>query len=221
MKSIIHQGNLGLENSKKHAHPALLWPPINREIEDMIINCPICLTFHNQQCSEPTIKHPVPQEPWTKLAADLFRLYRHHYLLVVDYNSKFVAVKNLNNNLQSLTIINKCKKIFSQYGIPKELITDNRPEFTSHHFKKFIKSWDFKHQTVSPYYHQSNGVVERSIQTVKRTLKKAKYDQQDEYLALLFLNSQPNENGISPAQKLFNRQIHTNLPSVKPLLPQN
>ena len=31
------------------------------------------------------------------------------------------------------------------------------------------------------------------------TLKKAKYDQQDKYLALLFLNLQPNENGISPA----------------------
>ena len=52
-------------------------------------------------------------------------------------------------------------------------------------------------------------------------MKKAKYDQQDEYLALLFLNSQPNENGISPAQKLFNRQLRTNLPSVKALLPQN
>ena len=146
-------------------------------------------------------------------------MYGHYYLLV-DYNSKFVAVENLNNS-QSLTVINKCKKIFSRYGISKELITDNRPEFTSHHFKKFTKSWDFKHQTVSPHYHQSYGLVERSIQTVKRTLKKAKYDQQDEYLALLFLNSQPNENGISPAQKLFNRQLHTNLPLVKPLLPQN
>ena len=49
----------------------------------------------------------------------------------------------------------------------------------------------------------------------------ATYDQQDEYLALLFLNSQPNENGISPAQKLFNRQLRTNQPSVRPLLPQN
>ena len=55
--------------------------------------------------------------------------------------------------------------------------------------------------------------------TVKRTLKKPKYDQQDEYLALLFLNSHPNENGNSPAQKLFNRQLRTNLRSVKPLLP--
>ena len=93
------------------------------------------MTFRNRQPSEPTSKHPVPQEPSTKLAADLLRLYVHFYLLVVDYNSKFVAVKNLKNS-QSLTIINTCKKIFSQYGIPKELITDNGPDFTSHHFKK-------------------------------------------------------------------------------------
>ena len=108
------------------------------------------MTFHIQQGSEPTIKHPVPQEPWTKLTADLFWLYGHYYLLVVDYNSKLIAIENLNS-LQSLNIINKCREIFLQYGIPKELITDNWPEFTSHYFKKFTKSWDFKHQTVSPH----------------------------------------------------------------------
>ena len=75
-------------------------------------------------------------------------MYRHCYLLTVDYNSKFVAVENLKN-LQSLTVINKYKKMFSQYSIPKELITDNKPEFTSSHFKKVSKNWDFKHQTVS------------------------------------------------------------------------
>ena len=31
----------------------------------------------------------------------------------------------------------------------------------------------------------------------------------------------PNENRISLAPKLFNHQLLTNLPSVKPLLPQN
>ena len=113
------------------------------------------------------------------------------------------------------------EKIFFLYCIPKELITDGGPDFTSQYFKKFSKSWDFKHQTVSPYYHQSKGLVQWSIQTVKLTLKKAKYDQHDEYLALLFLNSQPNENGISPAEKFFNCQLCTNLPSVKPLLLQN
>ena len=72
MNSIIHQGHFRLENSKKRVRQALFWPLINSEIEDMIKNCTTCLTFHNRQPSEPTVKHPVPQEPWTKLAADLF-----------------------------------------------------------------------------------------------------------------------------------------------------
>ena len=37
----------------------------------------------------------------------------------------------------------------------------------------------------------------------------------------MFLNSQPNENKISPAKKLLKRELRTNLPSVKLLFPQN
>ena len=113
MKLIIHQGYIGHENSKRRARQVLYWPLINREIEDKIKNCPTCLTFRNRQPSERAIKRPVPQEPWTKLAADLLRLCGHYYLLVVDCNSKFFAVKSLENS-QSLTVINKSKKIFSQ-----------------------------------------------------------------------------------------------------------
>ena len=89
----------------------------------------------------------------TNLAADLFLLHGHYHLLVADYNFNFVAVENLENS-QWFTVINKHQKIFWQYGIPKQLIIDNEPEFTCHHFKKLSNSWDFKHQTVSPHYHQ-------------------------------------------------------------------
>ena len=80
----------------------------------------------------------------------------------------------------------------------------------------FSRTWDFEHQTVRPHFHQSNGFVERSIQTIKRALKKAKLANEDHYLSIPFLNSQPDGNGLSPAHKLFNRLIRTNLPSVKP-----
>ena len=120
------------------------------------------------------------------------------------------------NNLQSSTVINKCKKILSKFGTPQELVTDNGPEFSSHYFKSFSRTLDFEHRTNSPHFHQPNGLVERSIQTIKRTLKKAKLANEDHYLSILFLNSQPNENRFSPAHKLFNRPIRTNLPSAKP-----
>ena len=47
-----------------------------------------------------------------KCAADLFRLQGHYYLLIVDYYSNFIAVANLQN-LQSETVINKCKSFLT------------------------------------------------------------------------------------------------------------
>ena len=215
MKSLIHQGHLVIENCKKCARQLFFWPLINSKIEDMIKRCPTCLTFWNRQPSEPIIHHPIPNQAWTKIAADPFCLHRHYYLLIINYYSKFIVIETLKNS-QSSTVINKCKKTFSQFGTPKELVTNNGPEFSSHYFKSFLKTWDFEHWTSSPHFHQSNGLVEHSIQTVKCTLKKAKLANEDHYLSILFLNSLPDKYGLSPAHKLFNHLICTNLTSAEP-----
>ena len=79
-------------------------PLKNSEIEDMIRKYPTCLTFCNRQPSEPIINHSIPNQAWTKNGADLFRLYRHYYLLMIDYYSKFIVTETLKN-LQSSTVI--------------------------------------------------------------------------------------------------------------------
>ena len=40
--------------------------------------------------------------------------------------------------------------------------------FASLTFKNFSKEWDFSFITTSPRYAQSNGLVERNVQTVKK-----------------------------------------------------
>ena len=95
-------------------------------------------------------------------------------------------------------------------GPTKELVTNNGPKFSSDYFKLFLKTWDFEHQTISLHFHQSNGLVEHGVQT-KHKLKKAKFANED----LLFLNSQPDENGLSPVHKLFNSSICNNIPSTR------
>ena len=78
MKSILHQGHLGIENCKKKAFQALLWPLINKELEDMISKCSTCLTYSSLQPSETPIKPEIPDHPWTKCAANLFCLKGHY-----------------------------------------------------------------------------------------------------------------------------------------------
>ena len=74
---------------------------------------------------------------------------------------------------------------------------------------------------ISPHYHQSNGLAERSIQTVKQTLNKAKLNSEDHFLAMLSLNSQSDQNGTSSAEKLFGHKLRTTLPSLIPLTQSN
>ena len=146
----------------------------------MIKKCPTFSTFRNRQPSKPIINHPIPNQARIKIAANPFRLYGHYYLLIVNYYSKFIVTETLKN-LQSSTIINKYKKVFSQFATPKKLVTNSGPEFFCHYFKLFSRTWDFEHQTSCPHFHQSNELVERSIQTIKRNLKNAKLASEDDY----------------------------------------
>ena len=213
MKKIIHQGHNGIARCKSRARQSLYWPGMNSEIDDFVSRCPQCLTHRNQQQKETLIQHNVPEVPWTKVASDLFTLFGHNYVIVADYTSKYIEIERLTDK-SSPSVINKIKKIFARHGIPKELYTDNGPEYTAQSFKHFAKEWDFSHVTSSPHFPQSNGFVERAIQTVKKSLKKAHDGNEDPYLTMLILNTTPGSDGVSPAMRLFNHQPRTTLPSL-------
>ena len=69
--------------------------------------------------------------------------------------------------------------------------SDNGPRYDSAEVSHFAKEWGFKHVTSSPRFPQSNGEVERGVQTVKNLLQKAEDpddDDDDLYFALFTLN---------------------------------
>ena len=83
----------------------------------------------------------------------------------------------------------------------------------------FAKEWQFECKTSSPTYGQSNGFIERHIQSIKSLLKKSTEDNKDLYLTLLEYRNTPLErNSYSPAQLLFNRRLNGILPMTNSLL---
>ena len=132
------------------------------------------------------------------MPADLFQFRDHHYLILVDYYSRFPEVYRLSG-LHSGNVIQGMKQIFSCHGIPDELHSDNGPQFVSVEFRNFSRSYGFSHTTTSPHYPRGNGL----LQTVKNLLYKSEARGEGFHLALLAYRATPHQTtNVSPAQLL-------------------
>ena len=76
---------------------------------------------------------------------------------------------------KSASVITILKSIFSRHGIPEVVCSDRaHMQFTtSKEFCHFTKQYGFHQVASSSHYLQSNGAVERMVQTVKGMLKKS------------------------------------------------
>ena len=179
---------------------------MSKEIGLMVEKCSACEKYR-QVSPEPLIPTPTPDYAWQHVATDLFEWANEHYLLIVDYYSRWIEIFHLTS-LTSRTVINSFKAIFARLGIPESVFSDEGTQYTSTEFAKFSQYWGFQHKTSSPRHPSGNGEAERAVQTVKSLLKK----EQDPFLALLNYRNTPLASGKSPAELMLGRKLRTRIP---------
>ena len=205
----LHHGHQGIQRCRLRARISVWWPGISQRIKEAIECCAECVK-HSTPRPEPLMPTPLPDYPWQSIAMDLFILNKATYVLIVDYFSRYPEVIKLRST-SSNAVIEAVKAVFSRHGIPEMVQSDNGPQFSSDEFARFAACYGFWHTTSSPHFPQSNGLAERTVQTVKNILK----ENQDPYLAILtYRSTQLPWCGLSPAQLLMGRQLRTNLPQI-------
>ena len=154
----------------------MYWPGLNKQLEQLILNCQLCLKYSqakHKQVLHMSLGQEIPIHPWTKLATDIFPFEGESYLLLVDYTSQFPIVHKLNS-MTTQHVINHFKLIFSEYGWPDTLVSDNVPCYASEAFTKIMQEYNVNHITSLPHYPQSNGLAEKFVQIVKNLFHKAR-----------------------------------------------
>ena len=214
----IHDGHQGVVKCQERAKLSVWWPGISRDIKSIVAMCDHCQTYKPKQHKEPLMTTPLPSAPWQKIAIDLCMNNGQNYLIVVDYYSRWIEILHVSITTSSACIA-KLKDVFSRFGIPSELISDNGPQFVSSEFKLFVDKYCFNHITTSPHLPSANGEAERAVQTAKRILR-----QEDPWLALMiYRDTVISATGCSPSQLMLGRHIRTTLPTLpsalKPSLP--
>ena len=105
--------------------------------------------YQNKLKQKTLMSHEIPENPWTKVGTDLFELNERNYVIVVDYTTNFYDISQIPDK-QSSTVVLHTKRLFSRYGIPKLVISDNGPEFIGNAYQKFSEECNFIHVKPSP-----------------------------------------------------------------------
>ncbi|XP_031348378.1 uncharacterized protein K02A2.6-like [Photinus pyralis] len=124
------------------------------------------------------------------------------------------------------TTIKICREIFSRFGIPRVLVSDNGRNFVSYAFESFLKQNGIKHSLSAPYHPATNGLAERYVQTLKQSLRAINGNSSDveKELCRLLLQYRKMSHSItkqSPSMLMFGREITSRLDLIKPDLNKN
>jgi len=162
----LHSSHIEVESCLRRAREALYWPLMSAEIKDYVNSCSVCNTLQPAQCQEPLSSNDIPNQPWSKVATNLFAFNGDNYIVAVDYYSNFLEVDCLRSTSSS-AVIQSLNVIFARHGIPDVVVSDNGPQYSSDKFRKFASAWEFKHTTTSPHYPQSNSKAESAVKICK------------------------------------------------------
>ena len=95
-----------------------------------------------------------------------------YILLAVDYVSKWVEVKALPTNDAAMVINFLQKQIFTRFGTPRVIISDEGSHFCNRKFASVMDKFGVNHRVATAYHPQTNGPAEVSNREIKRILEK-------------------------------------------------
>ena len=146
------------------------WPGYSQDVKEYIKRCKKCKELRN---FTQTTLHSWPREvkPWSHAHMDHAYITEVGMLLILvnSFTSWPEILRVLNK--KSSTIKQILRVIFSRNGIPKTLVSDNAPEFCNEDLILWLEKIGCKPYKTLLYHPQSNGFVERMVQTVKTGLK--------------------------------------------------
>ena len=214
----LHRCHPGIVRTKSLARSHVWWPNIDMDIEDMCQSCSDCQHYLPKPESAPVHPWEWTDYPWERIHVDFAGPFKGQmFFIVVDSHTKWPEVVPMASTTSTATV-NVLRDIFSRYGLPKTLVSDNGPQFIADEFKVFLQQNGVKHVTSSPYHPRTNGLAERFVRSFKTAMKKCnKVNNKEINLFLMTYRITPQATtGETPAKLLIGRNLRTRLDLLKP-----
>lgn len=100
---------------------------------------------------EMPLQPQIPIEPFKKWALDfvgpiILASKKKKYILVcIDYVTKWVEAKVIPRATEQVVVDFLHEDIFTRFGVPSEIVTDQGSQFTSHPVQSLVQQYKIKH----------------------------------------------------------------------------
>nr|XP_047125470.1 uncharacterized protein K02A2.6-like [Hydra vulgaris] len=135
---------------------------MNTDIEVYVKKCLGCQANSRVPNPEPIKMSNLPEHVWDELAMDFFG--------PLPYKSSIPFVDIIKTTTAS-SVISKLERLFAIFGYPNKIKSDNGPPFQSEELKLYFPNVDIKHIKITPQYPQANGILEKFMQVIGKTIK--------------------------------------------------
>ncbi|XGW17401.1 hypothetical protein V3C99_002198 [Haemonchus contortus] len=222
---MLHEGHPGINRMKSLARSYVFWTRINEDLEKLVRTCTDCQEAAKSPVKNTLCSWPRPDSPWTGIHIDFAGPHEGiSYLVIVDAFSKWPEVIPMTSTTTTATL-RELNRLFAQFGFPHVIVSDNGTQFTSAEFQNFCRHRGIEHVRSPPFHPQSNGQVERFVDTFKRSLLKMKNHGPTLDALHTFLFTYRNTpctaspNGRCPAENFLGRRLRNALDLLKPSEP--
>ena len=212
-------GHLGKKKTADRILCRFYWPGLHQDVAQ---HCKTC-----EQCQKSSMRKgkkallvplPIMDEPFRRIAMDIVGPLprsssgKRYILVICDYATRFpeaVALRTIDAN----AVAEELLSFFARVGVPEEILTDQRTNFTSQLLKEVYRLLHIRPIRTTPYHPQTDGLVERFNGTLKAMLRKTAteegkdWDRLLPYLLFAYRKVPQASTGFSPFELLYGMNV--------------
>ena len=167
-------GHLGQHRMLELLKRTYWWPGLKEDIKRYVQGCFKCQQSKVQHQRKAGELHPleIPQGPWQEISIDIIGLLPKSngmdvIVVIVNQFTKMIRLKAAITNVLSEVIAKiYSDNIWKLHRIPRKILSDRGPQFTSKFIEEFTKALGTKRQLLTAYHLQTDGQMERINQEI-------------------------------------------------------
>ena len=217
----IHPGVTKMYNDLKGVY---WWPKMKFDVTQFVLKCLTCqkVKIEHQKPGGLLQSIEIPQWKWDDISVDLLgglpmtQSGHDSIWVIVDRLTKsahFLPVRtNYPMERYAQLYINEIVRL---HGVPKSIISDRDPRFTSEFWESLNAAMGTKLKFSTAYHPQTDGQTERTIQTLEDMLRACAMEMSgswDKYLPLVefsYNNSYHSSIQMAPYEALYGRKCRS------------